>query len=110
LVKRLEKGGNVEQVIRVILADDHDVVRRGIRSFLEEDPAIKVVAEADDGLEAISCIEAHRPDVAVLDIQMPHHSGIDVARRVRAQGLRTGLLILTAFDDDPYLMASICVE
>lgn len=94
-----------ENQIRVVLADDHAVVRAGIRKFLENAEDIRVVAEADDGVQAIQAIEEHNPDVAVLDIQMPEKSGIDVTRWVRANARSTGVLILTAYDDDPYVMA-----
>src|SRR3989337_66352 len=91
--------------IRVILADDPAVVRKGIREFLTEPGDIEVVAEASDGDEAIALIEQHRPDVAVLDIQMPKRSGIDVCRHIRTQQWPVGILILTAYDDDPYVLA-----
>ncbi len=93
------------QPIRVLLADDHAVVRKGIRDFLTEPGDIEVVAEASNGDEAIALLEQAQPDVAVLDIQMPRRSGIDVCRHVRAQHWPIGLLILTAYDDDPYVMA-----
>jgi NarL family two-component system response regulator LiaR len=91
--------------IRVLLADDHAVVRAGIRQFLERAPDLQVIAEADDGEMAQKLIEQHLPDVAVLDIQMPKASGIEVTRWVRAHHPQTGVLILTAYDDDPYVMA-----
>jgi DNA-binding NarL/FixJ family response regulator len=91
--------------IRVLLADDHAVVRAGIRQFLEQANNIEVVAEADDGQEAMELIEEHQPDVAVLDIQMPKASGIEVTRWIREHHREVGVLILTAFDDDPYVMA-----
>lgn len=91
--------------IRVILADDHAVVRAGIRLFLEHAKDIKVVAEADDGEQAQALILEHHPDVAVLDIQMPKATGIDVTRWVRANARETGVLILTAYNDDPYVIA-----
>ncbi len=93
------------QSIRVILADDHAVVRKGIREFLTEPGDIDILAEASDGEEAIQLIDQLRPDVAVLDIQMPKQSGIDVCRYVRAQHWPIGLLVLTAYDDDPYVLA-----
>lgn len=92
-------------LIRVLLADDHAVVRAGIRQFLEQEKGIRVVAEASDGEEARLLIEKHRPDVAVLDIQMPKASGIDVTRWVRTSQTSVGVLILTAYDDDPYVLA-----
>ena len=91
--------------IRVLLADDHAAVRQGVRQFLEAGDGIEVVAEATDGAEALRMVREVRPDVAVLDIQMPGHSGIEVTRLVRAEQLPVGILILTAFDDDPYVRA-----
>jgi DNA-binding NarL/FixJ family response regulator len=91
--------------IRVLLADDHAVVRAGICQFLEQANDIDVIAEADDGQEAMALIEQHQPDVAVLDIQMPKVSGIEVTRWVRGHYREIGVLILTAYDDDPYVMA-----
>src|SRR3990172_10451583 len=91
--------------IRILLADDHNVVRAGIRQLLESAGDLQVIAEAGDGEEAQALIEKHKPDVAVLDIQMPKASGIEVTRWVRARLPEVGVLILTAYDDDPYVMA-----
>lgn len=91
--------------IRIILADDHHIVRSGIRQLLEGENDLQVLAEAGDGEEAQALIEKHKPDVAVLDIQMPKASGIEVTRWVRAHLPEVGVLILTAYDDDPYVMA-----
>ena len=66
--------------IRILLADDHHIVRAGIRQLLEAAPDLQVLAEAGDGEEAERLIEKHKPDVAVLDIQMPKASGIEVTR------------------------------
>lgn len=93
------------RAIRVVLADDHAVVRQGIRQFLETGSRIEIVAEAADGAEALRLIREQRPDVAVLDIQMPIHSGIEVTRTLRFERLPVGVLILTAFDDPPYVRA-----
>jgi DNA-binding NarL/FixJ family response regulator len=90
--------------IRVLLADDHTIVRAGIRRFLEQPGDIDVVAEAEDGEAAKALIEQYKPDVAVLDIQMPKASGIEVTRWVRAKLQGVGVLILTAYDDTPYVM------
>lgn len=91
--------------IRVLLADDHAVVRAGIRQFLEQANDVVVVGEADDGDMACKLISQHKPDVAVLDIQMPKATGIEVTRWVRTNHREVGVLILTAYDDDPYVMA-----
>ena len=91
--------------IRILLADDHAIVRAGIRQFLESAADIEVVAEAGDGEQAMSLIQAERPDVAVLDIQMPKATGIEVTRWAKTNAQGVGILILTAYDDDPYVMA-----
>ncbi len=95
----------MSEPIRVLLADDHAVVRAGIRQFLEQASDLIVVAEADDGQMACDLIAEHKPDVAVLDIQMPKATGIEVTRWVRANHRDVGVLVLTAYDDDPYVMA-----
>lgn len=94
-----------DQPIRVLLADDHAVVRAGIRQFLEQANDITIIAEANDGDMARSLIAQYKPDVAVLDIQMPKATGIEVTRWVRANHQDVGVLVLTAYDDDPYVMA-----
>lgn len=94
-----------ETKIRVILADDHAVVRAGIRQFLERSGQIEVVAEADNGREACQLVKAQQPDVAVLDVQMPEMNGIEVARWIHTHNPSTGVLVLTAYDDEPYVQA-----
>lgn len=97
---------NDTQPICVVLVDDHQIVRRGIREFLIEN-GIQVIAEAGDGSQAVELIRQHRPDVAVLDIQLPGQSGIEVARTIREEGLPVGILILSAHDDDPFVIAAV---
>ena len=91
--------------ICVVLADDHAVVRKGIREFLEASGNIRVVAEAADGEEAVALVAQHAPDVAVLDVQMPGLTGIEATRRIKAEFPAVRVLILTAYDDDPYIFA-----
>jgi DNA-binding NarL/FixJ family response regulator len=91
--------------IRVLLADDHHIVRAGVRQLIKSADDLEVVAEAGDGEEAQILIQQYKPDVAVLDIQMPKASGIEVTRWVRSHLPEVGVLILTAYDDDPYVMA-----
>lgn len=94
-------------ITRVVLADDHTVVRKGIRDFLEEEGDILVVAEAASGVEAVALTLEHRPAVAVLDIQMPHMTGIEAARQIKAQAPDVQVLVLTAYDEDPYIFAML---
>ena len=94
-------------MIRIVLADDHAVVRKGIRDFLEDEPDMQVVAEATDGAAAKALIAEHQPDVAILDVRMPHASGIDVAAWVQEQQLPVRILVLTSYDDEPYVVAAV---
>jgi two-component system, NarL family, response regulator LiaR len=100
-----EAGGNTQRPITILLADDHAVVRKGIRDFLEEDPTLQVIAEASDGAEAWALITQHQPQVAVLDIRMPHLSGVELTRRIKEKYPQVRVLILTAYDDEPYVLA-----
>jgi DNA-binding NarL/FixJ family response regulator len=95
------------RTIRVVLADDHAVVRKGIHDFLEEAGDIQVVAEATTGTEAVAVTLEQQPDVTVLDIQMPEMSGVEAARQIKAQAPDVQVLVLTAYDDDPYIFAML---
>ncbi len=93
--------------VTVLLADDHAVVRSGIRGFLEQDARLRIVAEAANGNQALALAQQYQPDVLVLDIQMPGKTGIEVARELRAGGSRVGILILTAYDDQPFILGAL---
>lgn len=98
---------NKTKRIRVLLADDHAVVRQGIRDFLEEDETIHVIAEVGDGEEALKFIARDAPDVAVFDIQMPRLNGLEATRRAKQEFPQVQVLILTAYEDDPYIFAAL---
>ena len=88
---------------RVLLADDHPVLRLGIRELLSAEPDIEVVAETGDGLEALRLIRQHHPDVAVVDISMPGLNGLELTRKVNSMGLSCKVLIFTVHAQDQYL-------
>jgi two-component system response regulator DevR len=96
-----------EEVIRVFLLDDHEVVRRGLRELLEREGDIEVVGESGSAPEAARHIPPLRPDVAILDGRLPDGSGIDVCRDVRAADSSIKGLILTSYEDDEALFAAI---
>jgi DNA-binding NarL/FixJ family response regulator len=87
-------------MIRVVIADDHHLVRQGIRALLEKAGDIEVVAEAADGQEAIALVERLLPDVLVIDIAMPHLNGVEAVGRLRGLKVKTGALILSMYADD----------
>ncbi len=100
-------GEGTHEPIRVFLVDDHEIVRRGLRTLLESEPGIDVVGEATTATEAVPAILACRPHVAVLDARLPDGSGIEVCRDVRAVAPSTQGLILTSYDDDEAMFAAI---
>ncbi len=91
--------------IRIVLAEDHSLVREGTRRILEECPDLKVVGEAEDGEQALDLVRRLQPDVAILDIRMPKLSGIEVTRQMKDCCPKTKALILTAYDDDDYMLS-----
>ena len=86
--------------ISVLIADDHPVLRAGLRQVLERDPSIRVIAEVGDGEAALDRIQADRPDIAVLDIEMPKRDGLDVLRELRRLALPTRVIMLSLHDDE----------
>ncbi|MEQ9568875.1 MAG: response regulator transcription factor [Longimicrobiales bacterium] len=93
--------------VRVVVADDHAVVREGIRHVLERAHGIEVVAEAADGEEALASVAEHDPDVIVLDVSMPGLTGLEVTRRLRDDDRDLGILILSMFDDPEYVLQAV---
>ncbi|MDO8568166.1 MAG: response regulator transcription factor [Dehalococcoidales bacterium] len=91
--------------IRVVIAEDHAIVRQGTRSLLEREADLEVVGEAADGEQAVKLIGELRPDVAILDIAMPKLNGIEVTRQTKPLYPSTAILILTAYDNDEYVFA-----
>jgi DNA-binding NarL/FixJ family response regulator len=97
----------IQAQLRVLLADDHAIVRDGLRAVLEAEPGVSVVAQVSDGPAALAAIEQHKPDVAVLDIQMPGLTGLEVARQVVASGARTKIVLLSMHKEDAFVRAAV---
>lgn len=89
---------------RVVLVDDHDVVRKGIRNLLRKAADIVVIGEASNGYDAIKLVNQLRPDVLLLDIEMPGMNGVDVVRKLDEAGMTTNVLVLSAYDDQEYIL------
>ena len=94
-------------MIRVLIADDQGMMRAGLRSLLDGERDIEVVAEAGDGEEAVAAVRQHRPDVALLDIRMPKLDGIAATRLLVTERAATRILVLTTFDLDEYVFAAL---
>jgi two-component system response regulator NreC len=93
--------------IRILLADDHNVMRGGLRLLLERQPGFKVVGEASDGRQAVEQAEATKPDIIVLDIAMPNLSGIEAAQRISALLPQTRIIILSMHSDESYVLRAL---
>jgi DNA-binding NarL/FixJ family response regulator len=92
--------------IQVVVVDDHAIVREGIRRVLDSGTGIRVVAEGADGEAAVALVDAHRPDVLVLDVAMPGRTGIEVAAALTSAGTATRILILSMYDEPQYVLES----
>src|SRR5687768_14638225 len=94
-------------MIRVLLADDEQLIREGLRLILDLQPDVEVVGEAADGLEALRLVEELAPDVLLIDIRMPRLDGLEVTERLAGADVRPRVLILTTFDSDEYLYRAL---
>jgi DNA-binding NarL/FixJ family response regulator len=94
-------------MISVVIADDHEVVRRGVRSILESAGEYRVMAEVADGLSAVQAVEKHRPGLLFLDLSLPRLHGIDVLRQVRQHCPQTRVLVLSMHNDEPYVIEAL---
>ena len=93
--------------VRILLADDHPLTRSGIAEFVRREETFELVAEAEDGAEAWEKIKELRPDVALLDIRMPGYDGVAVAQKVKNEGMNTAIVMLTSYDAQQYVIASL---
>jgi DNA-binding NarL/FixJ family response regulator len=93
--------------MRILVADDHGIVRAGIRLLLERQPGLDVVAEADDGVDAVERALAVRPNLCILDVAMPRMTGLQAARAIRSQLPETRVLMLSMHDDERYLFEAL---
>ena len=94
-------------MIRIILADDHSVIRRGLRLLLEQQEDFEVIGEASDGREAVALAEALKPDIAVMDITMQNLNGIEAARQITAKQLGTAIIMLSMHADEAFVLRAL---
>lgn len=97
----------MDETIRLLIADDHPVFRDGLATLLDPLPGLEVVARAADGAQAVALSAEHRPDVVVMDVQMPELNGIEATRQVVAEDPRIGVLVLTMGEDDGTVLSAL---
>lgn len=97
----------MREAVRILIVDDHPIVRQGITSLLSNYEEFAVIGQADNGRDALSFVEEQAPDVVLLDIRMPGESGLEVLRRIQQVQPETKVLMLTSFDDDEYVMGAL---
>ena len=93
--------------ISILLADDHAIVRHGLRALLEAEPDFDVIGEVDDGLAAVTAVERLQPDILVLDLMMPGLNGLDVVRRARRRSPQTRIIILSMYSAEAYVLQAL---
>lgn len=94
-------------MIKILVADDHGIVREGLRSLLESEPGLQVCSEASDGREVLELVEKHQPDVVVLDISMPRLGGLETLERIRSMRLEVKVILLSVHSDPPFIQSAI---
>lgn len=95
------------RILKILIADDHPLLRQGLRQAIEREPAFKVVHEAGDGYSALQSTRELKPDVVILDIKMPELDGFEVVRQIRKAGLATEVIILTMYKEEDMLNAAL---
>ncbi len=93
--------------LRILLVDDHEIVRLGLRSLLSRYPHFEVVAEAEDGYQAVEMVKLHNPDVVLMDVRMPGKNGVEATREIKASGSTAKVIILTSHAEDDMLFDAI---
>lgn len=104
----LESGGLEEpEKLKIVLADDHTLVRQGIETLLSGKEAYQIVGQAGDGYEALELIEEHEPEIAIIDISMPRLNGLETARKLKDKGMDVDIIFLSMYDDEAYIRRAI---
>jgi DNA-binding NarL/FixJ family response regulator len=99
--------GNEESSIRLLIADDHALVRSGLRSMLEREPGFEIIGEAEDGREAVELCRSLRPDLILMDVRMPRMDGLEATRTIKQESPEIGVLMVTMHENPDYMLEAI---
>jgi len=97
----------VKKNFNIVLAEDHTILREGLKALLSSQPDLKVVAEAGDGLDAIRCVQNHAPDMILLDLSMPRMTGLDAIKEIKRTSTDTKIIVLTVHSAEEYILATL---
>ncbi len=97
----------MEKKARIVLADDHTILRQGLRALLSADPGFEIVAEACDGREAVRCVERHKPELVLMDLSMPRMNGMEAIREIKKHHPQTRVIALTVHPEEEYLETTL---
>src|SRR3990170_5382707 len=92
---------------RIVIAEDYTILREGLRAILSMNPEVEVVGEAEDGREAIQCVQRHKPDLALMDLSMPRMNGMEAIREIKKISPQTKILVLTVHKTEEYILATL---
>jgi DNA-binding NarL/FixJ family response regulator len=97
----------VKKPFTIVIAEDHTILREGLKSLLSSQPDLKIVGEAGDGLEAIRCVQNHSPDMILLDLSMPRMTGLDAIKEIKRANEDTRIIVLTVHSTEEYILATL---
>ena len=97
----------LEKKSRIVIAEDHTILREGLRSLLSHNPEFEIVGEAEDGREAIQCVEKFKPDLILTDLSMPRMNGMEAIREIKRQSPKTKVLVLTVHKAEEYILSTL---
>lgn len=92
---------------RIVIAEDHTILREGLRSLLSSDPDLEIVGEAQDGQEAIRCVEKLKPNLVLMDLSMPRMNGLEAIKEIKKRSTETRILVLTVHKNEEYIVAAL---
>jgi two-component system response regulator NreC len=103
----VKAGRKLNSMVRIVVADDHQLVRKGLTLLLQSEPGFRVLAETGDGFEAVTLVQNLKPDILLLDLMLPRLHGLEVIRQLQSAGSATGIVVVSMHSDEPYVLEAM---